>query len=97
MIGFLLNSYIDLEKAYIKNSFYQGVKTDKFEKVLKNPYKKDFTFESKEDEDDEDLVDNSCVILDKTSKRALSTLNMATACAMLNFISDDILSNNIFG
>jgi hypothetical protein len=64
--------------------------------MLKNPYKKDFTLENKGEEDDEDLVDNTCIILDKTSKRALSTLSMTTACAMINFISDDILSADIF-
>ena len=51
------------------------------------------TWEEKEDESD--LVDDICVIIEKSSKRALSTLSLVTSCCLLNFITDDVLGTDI--
>jgi hypothetical protein len=47
-------------------------------------------------EDEDDLVDDICLIIDKSSKRALSTLSLVTSCCLLNFITDDILGTEIY-
>ena len=44
------------------------------------------------DEEDlnNDLVDDFCLILEKSAKRSLSTMSIFHSCAFLNFIIDDI-------
>ena len=47
-----------------------------------------------DDEDlDHDLVDDFCLILGESTKRALSTLSLFHSCALLNFVIDDILGS----
>ena len=48
------------------------------------------SLEALNDEYPDDLIDDLCLILDKSIKRALSTYSMHNACAVLNFTIDDI-------
>lgn len=43
-----------------------------------------------EDDINNDLVDDFCLILEKSAKRSLSTMSIFHSCAFLNFIIDDI-------
>ena len=91
----LLSKYLEFEKLYIKNEFARGIERDKFEKILARPTRTGFNLNMDSMGDEVQLVDSICLLLEKTSRRALSTLNMVSCCALLNFISDDILCTDI--
>ena len=106
MIDDLLNYYLGLEKAYICNAFTNGLKKEQATLIVVCEKETQIerqmlegtidsgaaqsSLEALNDEYPDDLIDDLCLILDKSIKRALSTYSMHNACAVLNFTIDDI-------